>query len=187
MTKQEQDKLWNDLSNEKKKEYRKEFQQESKSYNINLKHCDEENGFEYRTGYSNGVISTLEDLFGSHNLQPKLTYEDVENELIKLGKGFPLAVAGETNLQGKKLIAINKLLNVAKFLNKNEDGTLVPDFKDSNQEKWYIFIDRDGDVHVDEELDGLNSRIVYFRTEALAKQAVEILGEEVIRTALGNY
>ena len=28
---------------------------------------------------------------------------------------------------------------------------------------------------------------VYFRTEELAKQCVSILGEDVIRTALGDY
>ena len=69
MTKQEQDKLWNDLSEEKKKEYRKEFQQESESYNKSIKHCDIENDFEYYTGYSNGVICTLEEIFGEHNIK----------------------------------------------------------------------------------------------------------------------
>lgn len=75
-----QDKLWNELSEEQRAEYSKEFQQETKKYSEDVKHCDSENDFEYNTGYSYGVITTLEAIFGSHNLNPKpkiRTWEDV--------------------------------------------------------------------------------------------------------------
>lgn len=210
MTREEQDKIWALLSEEKKKEYRKEFQEESESHHQSVKHCDRENEFEYNTGYSNGVISTLEELFGSHNLQPKLTYEDVARELFENKEFFiydsennvivpelrPLnkPINCTSRKQAEKLLAINKLLNVAKFLNKNADGTdWVPDWEKVYEEVEKIYgIGIDPFAYYEVKVFQVNperiiTEIVYFRTETIAKQCVEILGEETIIIALGNY
>lgn len=81
--------------------------------------------------------------------------------------------------QLQKLLAINKLMNVAKYLNKDwhldwNDHSLKWSFEIRDNERilctssWY------------------HSQIspVYFKTKELAKQAIEILGEETIRLAL---
>lgn len=171
MKKEEQDKLWAELSEESKEKIRKEY--------INIFVEKEEEQAEHgKTDWWHqltGKRKMLRGLYGEHNLKPALNYEDI----LKWSNGKDL-----TKLY-KKLEAIGDLILVAKYLNKNEDGSdWVPDWMNNSEKKWYIFIDRDGDVHVDEELDGLNSRIVYFRTEELAQQAIQILGEDVVRTAL---
>lgn len=193
MTREVQDKLWNELSEEQKTEYSKEFQQESESYDINLKHCDEENGFEYRTGYSNGVITTLEDLFGSHNLNPKpLTYADVSRELFgydneKQYGSFccPLFSKAHSN----KISAINALICVAKYLNKD----WKPNWENNEEPKWSIRVELDEQgnevIKIGHYLGTnghCNNTFVYFRTKELAQQAIQILGEEVIRLALST-
>lgn len=202
MITQDQDKRWNSLSEEQRAEYRKEFQQESKKYHQNIKHCDRENDFEYYTGYSNGVISTLEDLFGEHNLKPNpLTYNDVIKELFKngawqvAGHADPREFAFKADAndhyflncssekQGQKLSAINRLLNVAKFLNRNEDGTdWVPDWEDILELKYYPLIDHDELQSGITEV--VNRSIVYFRSHKLFETAIQILGEETIKLAL---
>ena len=144
MDKEQQDKLWNDLSEEKKKEYRKEFQQESESYHLNVKHCDEENGFEYRTGYSNGVISTLEDLFGEHNINPiKIkTWEDVGKEYGdevysqwgKLGADITASRPSEKVID--KCVAT---LKIAKLIELGYGGMVSEEeWKDGNVEKFCV-------------------------------------------------
>lgn len=185
MNKQEQDKLWNDLSREKQLIIKQLYK-----------------------GYSQGDLSAekcFETIFGEHNLKPSLTYEDVaialyeektgyvfdEHDLIKefnFGNcGLPLPLNCTTKRQAEKICAINKLLNVAKFLNKNEDGSdWVPDWKDCeyypSESKWYFLI-CDGEILIKRD-DISCSALVYFRTRELAGQAIQILGEDVIRTAL---
>ena len=95
MTREEQNKLWNDLPEEQKKEYREEFQQESE--------------LEYRTGYSYGVICTLEELFGQHNLKPALTYEDVARELFEGKSGYYGIANGEVRMENQLSRRINRL------------------------------------------------------------------------------
>lgn len=82
------------------------------------------------------------------------------------------------------------LLTTAKFLNKNKDGSdWVPDWEglevfdetfygigiEPNDKKLIVF---------QVNLERIQTEIVYFRTDKLAQQAVQILGEDVIRTAL---
>ena len=72
-------------------------------------------------------------------------------------------------------------MNVAKYLN----GDWEPDWNDRHQHKWFIFYDN--------QLSGLYLAIhytqrfasVYFKSEELALQAIEILGEEEVKRALG--
>ena len=145
------------------------------------------------------TIEDLEKLYGKHNLQPQpLTYEDVARELFK-GKdvafidsdgdidGFRCTLsntASKPNVcsslkQAEKLLAINRLLNVAKFLNKD----WKPDWKRPEQDKWYIYIDENNEIRVN-VVSSWCSGDVYFRTEDLAKQTIQILGEDTVRLAL---
>ena len=146
----------------------------------------------------------FEVIFGKENLQTQpLTYEDVEKELIcktpsdKVAHMMPFGEFPYKGLgtpyffspkQAEKLLAINKLLNVAAYLNKNEDGTpwkldwenMTPDDK-----VWSLGIDENEiRAYYVQKYDGARAEIVYFRTKQLVEQAVQILGEDTVRLAL---
>lgn len=127
----------------------------------------------------------------------KLTYEDVARELflkqcfyirtdgqIECVDGLPSAcVMDLTNCtsekQAKKLLAINKLMNVAKYLN----GDWQPDW-DNVEHKYCIFY---SNQHKTLEIDSYCSvqyGVICFKSKELAQQAIEILGEETIKLAL---
>lgn len=79
--------------------------------------------------------------------------------------------------QAEKLLAINKLMNVAKYLN-GEDWR-----PDRSKESYFIaIVNGDIKVFVSYPTD-LN---IHFKNGELAKQAIDILGEETIRLALCN-
>lgn len=146
-------------------------------------------------------IITYEDLFGKENLQPQpLTYKDVARELFmdkdmwvidqyengynihstvpNIGSRLFLNVLNcASQKQAEKLIAINKLLNVAAFLNKG----WKPDWNNHQERKWYLTLEDKVTIGY---VMGDNSSIVYFRTKELAEQAIQILGEDTVRLAL---
>lgn len=127
----------------------------------------------------------------------KLTYEDVANKLFSYNKAYYLlgdkiesisptyhsCYLGADNCtsvkQAMKLAAINKLLNVAKYLNKG----WKPNWDDEKEYKWTIHnIERSGVYYC--ITSAIQESIVYFKTKELAQQAVEILGEDTIKLAL---
>ena len=74
--------------------------------------------------------------------------------------------------QVKRLIAFNKLQNIAKYLNKG----WKPDFK-AGTYNWYIIKRRDGGykaMFISSENDG----IVYFKSQYLANEAIRLMGED---------
>lgn len=124
-------------------------------------------------------------------IKKHLTYEDVAKELFEgndkyiyffpHNKGWMNAVF-TSQKQIEKLISINKLLNVAKYLNRE----WKPNWKDADERKYFIYIcPRDCYIGVKSATIHM-SDIVYFKSEELAKQAMEILGEETIKTALST-
>lgn len=146
-------------------------------------------------------IDEVNSTFECVRFKPKqLTYKDVANNLLsKVYGGYYLDKYGNihsrvsesvtdysnpvnafTRNQLKKLLAINKLMNVAIYLN---DGW-KPNFEDSNEFKWSLLI------FCDEIKSYWNTvsreSIVYFKSKELAEQAIEILGEDVIRLALST-
>lgn len=172
MKKEEQDKLWAELPEKKQKEYKERYNSYLSSVG------DETHLTNHEWGIKEGEVKILIDMFGEHNLKPALTYEDVARELG----------TGDFKEFNNKLEAIGKLMAVAKFLNKNEDGSdWVPNFSDTSQNKWYLYIDYQSDKKGKIRIDWKNasqSALVYFRTREISQQAVQILGEEVVRTAL---
>ena len=159
--------------------------------------------------YSNSVkvdLGVMKKIFGEEALQPKpLTYEDVARELFSEDKGnavFYLDQYGEisesnvgladnltndptnctSHKQAEKLLAINKLLNVAKFLNKD----WKPDWSDNDTSKWSIELDnRDNKLYPKFFLYS-NHSIVYFPNMETTEQAIQILGEDTVRLALSS-
>lgn len=80
--------------------------------------------------------------------------------------------------QAQKLLAINKLMNVAKYLN----GDWKPNWSDNIQKKYYISIATDN-INIDFMFNTCCFDVC-FKSKELAKQAIDILGEETIKLAL---
>ena len=74
--------------------------------------------------------------------------------------------------QVKRLIAFNKLQNIAKYLN---DGW-KPDFKEGTY-NWYIIKRRYGGYKV-MFISSENDGIVYFKSQYLANEAIRLMGED---------
>lgn len=131
-----------------------------------------------------------------------LTYEDVAKELFLDENAYYIGNFGGIGLwhansgkdavypnictsekQTKKLLAINKLMNVAKYLN----GEWRPNCEDSSERKYYIeYYDRCNKYSIGSLTSVGNVGQVLFKSEEAAKQAVEILDEETIKLALST-
>jgi len=126
----------------------------------------------------------------------ELTYNDIVEKLFYNNNYYYTDKYGyveETNTatfkkQLEKLFAINKLMNVAKYLN----GYWKPNWEDSDYHNWYIGISCYKDVTEDKgelEIRATYQHItstVYFKSQAIAQQAIDILGEDTIRLALST-
>lgn len=73
--------------------------------------------------------------------------------------------------QAKRMIAFNKLMNIAKYLN----GDWKPSF-DRDNAKWNI--NKDGDTYIEMYTRTLNKSGVYFKSQELTKEAIRLMGEE---------
>lgn len=124
-------------------------------------------------------------------IKKAMTYDDVARELFKDKNRYITTfsclkggkdVTCTSSRQAEKLIAINKLMNVAKYLN----GDWKPNWEEADEKKYFIYICpidcytsvKSATIHM--------SDIVYFKSEELAKQAIKILGEQTIKTALST-
>lgn len=83
--------------------------------------------------------------------------------------------------QVEKLLAIIQLMNVAKYLN----GDWQPDWYDIKSCKYYIYLMPNNDICISSGVHN-NKYIVVFKTENIAQQAIDILGEETIKLALST-
>ena len=143
-------------------------------------------------------LSTGEIYF--KEVKKTITYNDVAAKLLIGNRIYYINVFGDvesttggkntsmdsnnstTREQLEAILNLNKLCNVAKYLN----GDWLPIcVKDGNINiKYYISMDS-----INLKLEVYSTQIyresvVYFKTEELAKQAIEILGEDEIRKAL---
>lgn len=76
-----------------------------------------------------------------------------------------------TEAQAKRLLAFNKLMNIAKYLN----GECMPDF-DGDHENWNICKDCDT-FHV-MYTKYVNKASIYFKSKDLALEGIRLMGEE---------
>lgn len=131
-------------------------------------------------------------------IKKNLTYNNIAKELFENNKTYYFDVFANikrsngvynnywqannctSEKQAQKLFAINKLMNVAKYLN----GDWKPDWNNNKPFKYYLRI-------CNKEI-GISyasiyiSDIVYFKSEEFAQQAIDILGEENIKLALST-
>lgn len=135
-----------------------------------------------------------------------ITYDDVYKELFLNKKEYFVRhriIMSETadkfsykdidnctsEAQAKRLIAFNKLMNIAKYLN----GDWKPDFWDIEEDKFYISFNGGDVILKDDENEYYNfsvhnndhdpcySSMVYFKTEKLAHEAIHLMGKESLR------
>lgn len=76
-----------------------------------------------------------------------------------------------TEAQAKRLLAFNKLMNIAKYLN----GDWKPNF-DGDHGNWNIC--KDGDTLLATYTRNVNKANVYFKSKDLAYEAIRLMGED---------
>jgi hypothetical protein len=131
----------------------------------------------------------------------KITYQDVKNELFADTKKCYLECAGDicssrtikycnintimatSKNQIKQLLALNKLMNVAKYLNDDWE----PDWKNKDQNKYCIGYDYlESTLRPYRWISSCHGG-AWFKSIQLANQAIEILGEDEVKKALGIF
>lgn len=135
-------------------------------------------------------------------IEKKITYQDVKEKLFPeskasfyLGKEGGIiqtfnikylsreSVLATSQQQLQQIKALNKLMNVAKYLN----GNWKPDFTNFSERKWWIDYDFEDLMLSTDFSSCYRNSVVYFKSEELALQAIEILGEEEVKKALGIF
>lgn len=132
-------------------------------------------------------------------IEKKLTYDNIIEKLFANKKYYYIGNLGEiigntsrgfydknpnnapTSHQLQRLLAINKLMNIAYYLN---DGW-EPDWKSLKESKYCLYYDYQIFKIGVGNLCTSNYGLVYFKSKELAQQALKILGEETIKLALG--
>lgn len=100
-----------------------------------------------------------------------ITYDDICKKLFLDMIAYKKSVKCTTPAQGKRCDAFNKLLNIAKYLNKG----WKPKFGCDN-ENWAIVKDEEG--LVPRYNMRTNDGSVYFKSQELTKEAIRLMGEE---------
>lgn len=122
------------------------------------------------------VIDVLSHRF---NAQYYITSFGMITKSIEGCTEYTASNAAYSTKQLEKLLAINKLMTVALYLN---DGW-KPNWKNIDERKYFIKVYENTSILTD-YTTYTNSQLVHFKSGVLAKKAVEILGEDTIRLAL---
>lgn len=149
-------------------------------------------------GYTIDYDNSSFDCIKFKPIKKDLTYDDIAKELFKQG-GFFFTSSGsylsldmtdvtkESNNctskgQAEKLLAINKLMNVAKYLN---DGW-KPNWLNDDEYKYsiYYWVVKDL-LTIDHNTTNCHCTI-YFKEAEFAKEAIKILGEETVKLAVST-
>jgi hypothetical protein len=99
----------------------------------------------------------------------------IANDIIRTKEYTPNI--SKTKEQLESILALNKLCNVAKYLN---DGWF-PNYTSRSMNYWLQFYE--GEVSVN-YTSSVKSGHCYFKSKEIAQKAVDILGEDSIRKAL---
>lgn len=131
-------------------------------------------GDENPTDAGEGKPITYDDILKELYLNKTAYWLSDKNDILE-GKQYYStyedAINCTTRAQAKRMIAFNKLQNIAKFLN----GDWKPNF-DRDDEKWNI--NKDGDTFIEMYTKRLNKAGVYFKSQVLTKEAIRLMGEE---------
>lgn len=152
--------------------------------------------FKIPEGYVFDKDNSTNEVIRFKPIEKKITYEDVCKELFRdnrywklTGEGIPIlstssnCIISTSKQQLEQLLALNKLMNVAKYLN----GNWKPDFTNRSERKYWIDYDY-ADLMLSTDFSACyRNSVVYFKSEELAHQAIDILGEEEVKKALGIF
>ena len=150
----------------------------------------------YEVDWENSSMNTIR----FKPIKKKITYQDVKEKLFSdkkhyveyigdiyssstirySGKNIMLALSRK---QLEQLLALNKLMNVAKYLN----GDWEPDWDNSSETKWCLLFDHSKKKIVISNWQISHYACVYFKSEELTLQAIDILGEDEVKKALGIF
>jgi hypothetical protein len=140
----------------------------------------------YEVDWDNSSMNTIR----FKPIKKKITYQDIINNIkaknIGVNVQFGLTKIGTdcfitSEKQLEQLLALNKLMNVAKYLN----GDWEPNWNDEFEDKIYFYYSY-GKLNICAKRYS-NFGCVCFKTIDLAHQAVEILGKEEVKKALGIF
>ena len=122
-----------------------------------------------------GLPVTYNDICKKFFLDKKIFF--IVGKEIDYGKGHDENYNDFDNCtskaQAKRMIAFNKLQNIAKYLN----GDWKPKF-DGNTELWDINVAYDSEEYIPCSSVVYNNGMVYFKSEQLANEAIRLMGEE---------
>lgn len=144
------------------------------------------------------VIDEANSTFECIKFKPKgLTYKYIAKELFSEKEGYYVTTDSNivkspciieekctdannctTRKQAEKLLALNKLINVAKYLNG--------DWESSPRETMWALYMNTNKILIAPYNSCVNFGTPLFKSEELAKQAIEILGEETVKLALSQ-
>lgn len=95
-----------------------------------------------------------------------ITYEDIEYTL-KLGKNCKSIIINESN--ASKLIALSKLMNIAKYYN----GDWNPNWRSLMEPKYYIYYNTRSNIYGVANASSTNYSNIYFRLDKDAQAVIE--------------
>ena len=95
-----------------------------------------------------------------------ITYEDVEYTL-KLGKNCKSIIINESN--ASKLIALSKLMNIAKYYN----GDWNPNWRSLMEPKYYIYYNTRSNIYGVANASSTNYSNIYFRLDKDAQAVID--------------
>lgn len=138
--------------------------------------------FKIPEGYVLDKDNSTENVIRFKPIKKTITYEDIVKKLYP-GKCYYINNNHTSERQICQLLCLNKLMNVAKYLN----GNWEPQFLDRGQKKWCIYYNFEDFKWGVINYTHYQHAAVYFKSEELALQAIEILGEEEVKKALGIF
>ena len=136
--------------------------------------------FQIPEGYVFDKDNSTENVIRFKPIKKKVTYEDIIKKLYP-GKCYYINNNHTSERQISQLLYLNKLMNVAKYLN----GDWEPDWNNTNEDKFYICC-LFGKLSTCKK-QRANHGCAAFKSEKLAYQAIEILGEEAVKIAFGVF
>ena len=120
-------------------------------------------------------------------IKKAITYDDVINELFKGNDRYIYSfmynnvwsdVACTSSKQVEKLLAMNKLMNVAKYFNMKSEP--------KKGDRYYFYLRYGVLNHTFTDKDVVDFGVVYFNNKEDLEKAEQILGEQTIKTALST-
>lgn len=138
--------------------------------------------FKIPEGYVFDKDNSTDEVIRFKPVKKKITYEDV---LKKFNYEDRYYINNDPTSwkQLQQLLALNKLMNVAKYLN----GDWEPDWNNSRETKWCLFFDNCKHKIIVSNWQTSHYGCVHFKSAEIANQAIEILGEEEVKKALGIF